>query len=149
QVQEMIRLLLGLETAPSPHDVADALAVAICHLHTGTGVGAERVAAPKPASSLRSWRDYRPRRGLRGRCVLTSSDSMTASPKGTLLEKSPGRLVVDVHGVGYDVQVPLSTFYALGEPGSAVTLRVHTHVREEVIALFGFATRIEQDLFER
>jgi Holliday junction DNA helicase RuvA len=57
--------------------------------------------------------------------------------------------VVDVGGVGYDVQVPLSTFYVLGESGSAVTLRIHTHVREDVIALYGFATPLEHDLFER
>jgi holliday junction DNA helicase RuvA len=47
------------------------------------------------------------------------------------------------------VLVPLSTFYVLGEPGAAVTLRIHTHVREEAIALYGFGTRLEQDLFER
>jgi Holliday junction DNA helicase RuvA len=68
---------------------------------------------------------------------------------GTVLEKHPNRVVVDVGGVGYDVQVPLSTFYGLGEPGAGVTLRVHTHVREEVIALYGFASPLEQDLFER
>jgi holliday junction DNA helicase RuvA len=68
---------------------------------------------------------------------------------GTLLEKHVQRLVVDVGGVGYDVQVPLSTFYVLGEPGTAVTLRIHTHVREDVIALFGFATPLELTLFER
>jgi holliday junction DNA helicase RuvA len=68
---------------------------------------------------------------------------------GTVLEKHPNRVVVDVGGVGYDVQVPLSTFYGLGEPGTSVTLRVHTHVREEVIALYGFASPLEQDLFER
>jgi Holliday junction DNA helicase RuvA len=69
--------------------------------------------------------------------------------RGTLVEKAPSRLIVDVAGVGYDVQVPLSTFYGLGEPGSNVSLRVHTHVREDVIALYGFATALEQDLFER
>jgi Holliday junction DNA helicase RuvA len=68
---------------------------------------------------------------------------------GTVLEKHPNRVVVDVGGVGYDVQVPLSTFYGLGEPGAGVTLRVHTHVREEVIALYGFASPLEQELFER
>jgi Holliday junction DNA helicase RuvA len=68
---------------------------------------------------------------------------------GTLAEKTPGRIVVDVQGVGYDVQVPLSTFYVIGELGAAVHLRVHTHVREEVIALYGFATPLEQALFER
>jgi len=69
--------------------------------------------------------------------------------KGTLVEKSPSRLTLDVEGVGYDVLVPLSTFYGLGEPGSSVVLRVHTHVREDVIALYGFASALEQDLFER
>jgi Holliday junction DNA helicase RuvA len=57
--------------------------------------------------------------------------------------------VVDVGGVGYDVQVPLSTFYVLGDEGSSVSLRIHTHVREDVIALFGFASGVELDLFER
>ena len=74
---------------------------------------------------------------------------MIARLKGTLVEKSPSRLTVDVGGVGYDVLVPLSTFYGLGEPGSSVVLRVHTHVREDVIALYGFASALEQDLFER
>ncbi len=74
---------------------------------------------------------------------------MIARLAGTLLEKSPNRLVVDVSGVGYEVQVPLSTFYSIGEPGGGVTLRVHTHVREDVIALYGFGSALEQDLFER
>jgi holliday junction DNA helicase RuvA len=69
--------------------------------------------------------------------------------KGTLVEKTPSRLIVDVGGVGYDVLVPLSTFYGLGDPGSGVALRIHTHVREDVIALYGFASPLEQDLFER
>jgi holliday junction DNA helicase RuvA len=69
--------------------------------------------------------------------------------RGSLLEKSANRLVVDVAGVGYEVLVPLSTFYGLGDEGSSVALRIHTHVREDVIALYGFATRLEQDLFER
>lgn len=74
---------------------------------------------------------------------------MIALLTGTLIEKAPSRLIVDVGGVGYDVQVPLSTFYVLGEPGAAVSLRIHTHVREDVIALYGFATPLEQSLFER
>ena len=74
---------------------------------------------------------------------------MIARLKGTLVEKSPSRLILDVGGVGYDVLVPLSTFYGLGDPGSSVVLRVHTHVREDVIALYGFASALEQDLFER
>ena len=74
---------------------------------------------------------------------------MIAHLAGTLLEKHVQRLVVDVGGVGYDVQVPLSTFYGLGEPGARVALRVHTHVREDAIQLFGFATPLELLLFER
>lgn len=74
---------------------------------------------------------------------------MIARLAGTLAEKSPGRMIVDVQGVGYDVQVPLSTFYVAGEPGDSVVLRVHTHVREDVIALYGFATALEQEIFER
>ncbi|HYM26081.1 MAG TPA: Holliday junction branch migration protein RuvA, partial [Vicinamibacterales bacterium] len=74
---------------------------------------------------------------------------MIAQLRGRLLEKHPNRIVVDVNGVGYDVFVPLSTFYGLGEPSSDVTLRIHTHVREDILALYGFATVLEQELFER
>ncbi len=74
---------------------------------------------------------------------------MIASLRGRILEKQPNRLVVDVNGVGYDVSVPLSTFYGLGEPGSEIALRIHTHVREDALALYGFATDLEQELFER
>jgi holliday junction DNA helicase RuvA len=69
--------------------------------------------------------------------------------RGRIFEKHPNRIVVDVDGVGYDVSVPLSTFYGLGEPGAPIALRIHTHVREETLALYGFATRLEQELFER
>ena len=69
--------------------------------------------------------------------------------RGRIFEKHPNRIVVDVDGVGYDVSVPLSTFYGLGDTGSAIALRIHTHVREDALALYGFATRLEQDLFER
>jgi Holliday junction DNA helicase RuvA len=57
--------------------------------------------------------------------------------------------VIDVGGVGYEVNIPLSTFYELGEVGSDVSLRVHTHVREDVIQLFGFKTAGEKELFLR
>jgi Holliday junction DNA helicase RuvA len=69
--------------------------------------------------------------------------------RGRIFEKHPNRLVVDVAGVGYDVSVPLSTFYGLGDPGSEIALRIHTHVREDALALYGFATGLEEDLFER
>jgi crossover junction endodeoxyribonuclease RuvC len=62
QIQEMIRVLLGLDTKPSPHDVADALAVAMCHLHHATSLLGRltRSAAPPARAAARSWRQYRP-----------------------------------------------------------------------------------------
>lgn len=69
--------------------------------------------------------------------------------RGRLIEKQPHRVLIDVGGVGYDVAVPLSTFYTTGDPGTEITLRVHTHVREDQIALFGFATPPELAMFER
>jgi Holliday junction DNA helicase RuvA len=69
--------------------------------------------------------------------------------RGRLLEKHPDRLLVDVQGVGYDVAVPLSTFYTLPDQGDGIALRIHTYVRDEQIALYGFATVLEQQLFER
>jgi Holliday junction DNA helicase RuvA len=69
--------------------------------------------------------------------------------RGSILEKHPNRIVIDVNGVGYDVFVPLSTFYGLGEPGAAIALRIHSHVREDAFLLYGFATLLEQELFER
>jgi holliday junction DNA helicase RuvA len=69
--------------------------------------------------------------------------------RGTVLEKQPNRLLVDVRGVGYEVQVPLSTFYRAPDIGAEVALRIHTHVREDALALFGFATVLELQIFER
>ena len=74
---------------------------------------------------------------------------MIAHLRGTIHEKHPNRIVVDVNGVGYDVFVPLSTFYGLGDTGAPIALRVHTHVREDALVLYGFATLVEQELFER
>ena len=74
---------------------------------------------------------------------------MIARLSGTVLEKHPMRVVVDVGGVGYDVHVPLSSFSAIGEPGSTLALRVHTHVREDALMLFGFTSQTELTVFER
>jgi crossover junction endodeoxyribonuclease RuvC len=60
QIQQMVKLLLDLDAPPSPHDVADALAVAVCHLHNATGCRAEGVRLEAPRTPLRSWRDFRP-----------------------------------------------------------------------------------------
>ena len=74
---------------------------------------------------------------------------MIAHLRGRLLEKHPNRVIVEVQGVGYEVHVPLSTFYGLAEPGSEISLRVHTHVREDALLLYGFATMLELQIFER
>jgi Holliday junction DNA helicase RuvA len=74
---------------------------------------------------------------------------LIAHLKGRVLRKTPQEVIVDVGGVGYRVNIPVSTFYRLGDEGAEVSLRVHTHVREDALALFGFLTGHEQDLFER
>lgn len=74
---------------------------------------------------------------------------MIARLAGRILEKTPQRTVVDVGGVGYGVFIPLSTFYTLPPEGSDVSLNIHTHVKEDRLALYGFATLDELALFER
>ncbi len=72
---------------------------------------------------------------------------MISSLRGTLSRKAPTDVIVDVGGVGYGANIPLSTFERLGDEGSTVTLLVHLHVREDVLQLFGFATEEERDTF--
>jgi Holliday junction DNA helicase RuvA len=74
---------------------------------------------------------------------------MIAHLRGTLLEKKPNLALVDVAGVGYAVTIPVSTFSQLGNSGEAISLHTFTHVREDTLALFGFFTRGEKELFER
>jgi Holliday junction DNA helicase RuvA len=73
---------------------------------------------------------------------------MIAQIRGRLASKEPHRVVVDVSGVGYQIAIPLSTFYQLPDVPGEVFLYTHTHVREDAIQLFGFHTRDEQTLFE-
>jgi Holliday junction DNA helicase RuvA len=68
---------------------------------------------------------------------------------GKIARKSPQAVLIDVDGVGYQVSIPLSTFYALGAEGDQALLEVSTQVREDAITLFGFATTLERELFER
>jgi holliday junction DNA helicase RuvA len=72
---------------------------------------------------------------------------MIAHLSGTLLSKQATSVIVDVSGVGYEVSIPLSTFYDLDDLGSTVQLRIYTHVREDAIQLFGFKTARERELF--
>ena len=72
---------------------------------------------------------------------------MIAFLSGKLLEKEANSVIVDVGGVGYEVSIPLSTFYELGEVGDEVQLRIYTNVREDAIQLFGFHTARERDIY--
>ena len=73
---------------------------------------------------------------------------MIGQLRGRLAEKRPNQVLVDVGGVGYLVHIPLSTFYALGDLHSNVTLLIHTQVREDAISLYGFLSAREKHLFE-
>ena len=72
---------------------------------------------------------------------------MIAHLSGTLLAKHATSVIVDVGGVGYEVTIPVTTFFNLEEPGSQVQLRIYTHVREDTLQLFGFRTPRERELF--
>jgi Holliday junction DNA helicase RuvA len=74
---------------------------------------------------------------------------MIAFIRGSLLEKTPGSAIVDVNGVGYELSISVPTFTHLPDPGGDVKLRVHTHVREDAISLFGFLNTEEKMLFEK
>lgn len=74
---------------------------------------------------------------------------MIAHLSGTLLVKQTNTVIVDVGGIGYEVTIPLSTFYDLEDTGSSVALRIYTHVREDALQLYGFKTARERELFLR
>jgi Holliday junction DNA helicase RuvA len=74
---------------------------------------------------------------------------MIALLRGTLVEKHPNQAILEAGGVGYDVTIPISTFSQLPDPGVEVRLRIHTHVREDMFALYGFLTVDEKNLFEK
>jgi Holliday junction DNA helicase RuvA len=72
---------------------------------------------------------------------------MIAHLSGTLLSKTPNSVIVDVSGVGYEVNIPVSTFYELEDTGTNVKLRIYTHVKEDALQLYGFKTARERELF--
>jgi len=74
---------------------------------------------------------------------------MIALLRGVLIEKHPNQAIVETGGVGYDVTIPVSTFTHLPDRGAEVRLRIYTHVREDVLALYGFLTQDEKALFEK
>jgi Holliday junction DNA helicase RuvA len=73
--------------------------------------------------------------------------TMIAHLAGKLLAKQATSVIIDVGGVGYEVTIPVSTFYDLGEVGADVALRIYTHVREDALQLYGFRTAQERELF--
>lgn len=75
--------------------------------------------------------------------------SMFAQLRGVLLEKHPNQAIVEVGGVGYDVTIAVSTYSKLPDAGAEVRLKIHTHVREDALALYGFLTDAEKALFEK
>lgn len=95
---------------------------------------------PNPAASSTSGRIH-----LR----IYNRQSMIAHLRGRLLSKAPNQLIIDCNGVGYDVTISVATFSELPPEGSEVSLYIHTHVREDQLALFGFAGTQEKRLFER
>ncbi len=129
QVQEMLRLQLGLEAAPQPNDASDALATALCHLMR------RRAEARLAGSSCR--RDF-------GR----QSMSPIACLRGVVEEWGADWLLVFVGGVGLRLQVPASTAEALGRRGESVVLHTHLHLRDDAVALYGFASAEDLRLFE-
>ena len=72
---------------------------------------------------------------------------MIGQLRGKLLSKKPNVLIIDVQGIGYEVNIPLTSFYELPDEGNEVTLKIHTHVREDAIILFGFHSLREKDFF--
>lgn len=72
---------------------------------------------------------------------------MIGQLRGQLLNKKPNVLLLDVHGVGYEVFIPLTSFYELPAEGGEVTLKIYTHVREDALILFGFRSQREKDFF--
>ena len=74
---------------------------------------------------------------------------MIARLSGKLIDRSPGRVIVDVNGVGYEVFISLPTYSSLAELGADVTLDVYTHVREDMIQLYGFSIPLEKTIFQR
>lgn len=73
---------------------------------------------------------------------------MIALLTGRLAYKSPDYVIIDVHGVGYRVHIPFSTYYELPEEGMDLSLNIHTHVKEDAIQLYGFLTRGEKSMFQ-
>jgi holliday junction DNA helicase RuvA len=74
---------------------------------------------------------------------------MISHLRGTLLEKHPNQIVIDVHGVGYEITIPVSAYSSLPEQGGPVHMHIYQHVREDILALYGFPSKDDKALFEK
>ena len=140
------RMLLG--AAPRLADEADALAIAVCHLaRRGAAPGAGGRCAPEAM-----------RAALRARVAAARGAAPPGAPRppgrrviarlsGKLAEKAADHAIVDVGGVGYLVHLSAASLAALPPPGGAVALRTYTHVRQDALELYGFATEDEESVF--
>lgn len=72
---------------------------------------------------------------------------MIAYLKGTIFQKRPHQVIIDINGVGYCAAIPLTTYFKLGEVGQPAELLIHTHLTDNALSLFGFMTEDERDLF--
>jgi holliday junction DNA helicase RuvA len=84
---------------------------------------------------------------LKRTTTIPEEEALIAQITGRLAQKEPTQIIIDVGGIGYELTIPVSTYYELAEPGTEVTLRVYTHVREDALQLFGFRTEAEKRLF--
>ncbi len=158
QMQEMVARLLSLSGRPGT-DAADALGMAICHAHGGNTLNTLGGIAPALAkrgcacgaggSSGNARRTpTRAHRGaLHSRFPFRPALAMIGRIAGTLLEKNPPHILVDCNGVGYEVDVPMSTFYNLPHTGEKVVLLTQLIVREDAHLLYGFLTPPERSTF--
>ena len=137
QVQRMVGTLLGLPEPPTPDHAADALAVAICH---GGGEGRRQAVAHERrlagAAAARRQTTLRPAGGR-----------MIAAVRGEVLVRRPDHVVIDAHGVGYRLAVSTETLKAVPAAGSDTFLHAELIAREDSLALYGFASEDERDLF--
>ena len=145
QVQLMVQRLLSLDRSVPASDAADALACAICHAHSKSLLFALRKADTCPACAIAG--NTRRRHGRRICRDWSRSRSMIGRIEGRLLEKNPPAILVDANGVGYEIDVPMSTFYQLPAIAERVTLLTHLIVREDAHQLYGFSTHGERAAF--
>ena len=142
QVKFMVRRALGVgEEVALADDASDALAIALCHLFCA------RVTASAAAGG-----EYGSDKGGERKADAGHSDAggrkMIASLSGRLKQRDAGRVVIETGGVGYEVFIPLATYYRLPALGAPVALEIRQVVREDALTLYGFFTRAEKQAFD-